>query len=159
MATIRWTRADRRLVALGGAFVAACATSSPSTGARLVPLGTWGGDSAGLIVSDTNFHLHIGCTFGDISGQVAVDDAGNFDLRGSFQLHAYPITVGPTMPARFVGHLDRNALTVTATVTDTIGDSTVVHGPVVVELGKDPQLGPCPICRRPIITRRFPSGS
>ncbi|MGH7583385.1 MAG: hypothetical protein ACREL5_09190 [Gemmatimonadales bacterium] len=136
-------------------LLAAC-SSSNSSKPELVPLGTWGGDSAGLIVSDTNFHLHIGCTFGDVSGRVAVDADGNFDVTGSYQLHAYPITVGPTFPARFVGQLHRSLLNITVTVTDTTGDSTVVHGPVVVQIGKEPELGPCPICRRPIITRMFP---
>jgi hypothetical protein len=31
---------------------------------------------------------------------------------------------------------------------------TVTHGPVVVRFGDAPRLGPCPICRRPIVTRR-----
>ena len=28
--------------------------------------GTWGGDNAGLIASDTSAHVHIGCTLGDV---------------------------------------------------------------------------------------------
>ena len=121
---------------------------------RLLQLGTWGGDSAGLIVSDTAMHLHIGCTYGDVSGRVPVDDGGAFDAAGSYVLQAYPVMVGPSMPARFVGRLDDKALTVTVTISDTIEHRTVVHGPVQVELGQDPELGPCPICRRPIVTRR-----
>ena len=56
-------------VAIAIATVLSC-SSSASTGVMngALALGTWGGDSSGLIVSDTAMHLHIGCTFGDVSG-------------------------------------------------------------------------------------------
>lgn len=147
------TRAWRGMVVAAVAAVAACGSSSSLPADHLVELGTWGGDSAGLIVSDTAMHLHIGCTYGDVSGRILVDDAGRFDVGGSYVLRAYPIMVWPPMPARFVGRLDGDALTVTVTVSDTVEHQTVVHGPVEVGLGVDPRLGPCPICRRPIVTR------
>src|SRR5690349_13098391 len=131
----------------------ACASASPVVPADLLlPLGTYGGDGGGMIVGDTAMHLHVGCTFGDVSGRITVDANGQFDVNGSYMLHAYPITVGPAVPARFVGHLDGSTATVTAIIDDTTQHKTVTHGPVVVTLGKDPRLGPCPICRRPIIT-------
>lgn len=110
-------------------------------------VGTWGGDGAGMIVSDTSMHLHVGCTYGDVSGRVAVA-SGAFDVSGSYMLRAYPITVGPTVPARFTGTVTGNVVTITATVDDTVQHQTVVKGPVIVRLGQAPQLGPCPICRR-----------
>ena len=138
------------------AMVAACSTETPPGFDGKIPLGMWGGDSAGMIVSDTAMHLHIACSFGDVSGRVPVDENGNFDVTGSYTLQAYPIAVGPSLPARFVGRLDGNELTakVTVTVDDTVGHQTVVRGPVQVTLGDDPRLGPCPICRRPIVTRK-----
>jgi hypothetical protein len=54
-----------------------------------------------MIVGDTAMHLHIGCTFGDVSGRVPLGANGQFDVAGSYLLRAYPIAVGPTMPARF----------------------------------------------------------
>ena len=63
------------------------------------------------------------------------------------------MVIGPTVPARFVGHLNGSTATVTVTVNDTVQHQTVVRGPVVVKLGTDPRLGPCPICRRPIVTK------
>jgi hypothetical protein len=128
-------------------------TATPPFDGRL-QLGTWGGDSAGLIVSDTAMHLHIGCTYGDVSGRIPVQSNGQFDVSGSYMLRAYPITVGPSVPARFVGRLDGSTVTVTVTINDTVQHQTVVHGPVVVRYGDDPRLGPCPICRRPVITLR-----
>lgn len=126
-------------------------TLPPSDGK--VPLGTWGGDSAGLIVGDTSAHLHIGCTYGDIAGRIAIGTNGQFDVTGSYMLRAYPIAVGPSVPARFVGRLVGATVTVTVTVNDTVQHATVVRGPVSVRFGDEPRLGPCPICRRPVHTR------
>ncbi|MEO8562058.1 MAG: hypothetical protein ABI601_08295 [bacterium] len=129
---------------------AGCTATTASVPAdHLVPIGTWGGDSGGLIVGDTSAHLHIGCTFGDLSGRVVVSEDGRFDVEGSYMLRAYPILVGPTVPARFVGRISGSTLTIIATVDDTVEHRTVVRGPVSVTLGADPKLGPCPICRRP----------
>ncbi|MES1259737.1 MAG: hypothetical protein ABUL71_04015 [Gemmatimonadota bacterium] len=142
------------LIGIVAVLAAACSSSTnlpPYDGN--VALGTWGGDTAGLIVSDTAMHLHIGCTFGDVSGRVPLSAGGDFDVTGSYQLHAYPIAVGPTVPARFVGHLSGSKLTITVTVNDTVAHATVVKGPVVVRYGDEPQMGNCPICRRPIHTR------
>jgi len=50
-----------------------------------LPVGTWGGDGAGMIVSDTSMHLHVGCTFGDVSGRVSVA-SGTFEVDGSYML-------------------------------------------------------------------------
>lgn len=137
------------------ALAVACSASTsgipPLDGA--VQLGTWGGDTAGMIVGDTAMHLHIGCTYGDVSGRVPVNADGEFDVAGSYLLRAYPVAVGPTMPARFTGRVDGSIATVTVTVNDTVQHQTVVRGPVTVKYGDDPRLGPCPICRRPIVTR------
>lgn len=145
------------MFAAGAAAAAVVACSSSSTTLAVsdgaLALGTWGGDSSGLIVSDTAMHLHIACTYGDVSGRVPVSASGDFDVSGSYMLRAYPIAIGPSVPARFVGHLDGATLTVRAIVDDTVQHQTVVRGPVVVKLGDAPRLGPCPICRRPIVTR------
>ena len=130
-----------------------CASTSPVIPAdSRIPLGTYGGDSGGMIVGDTAMHLHIGCTFGDVSGRVPVDASGRFDVAGSYTLRAYPIAVGPAVPARFTGTIDGDRVVVSATVDDTIAHQTVVRGPVTLRLGVEPKLAPCPICRRPVLT-------
>jgi len=146
--------ATRWLLVLAGTLGVAC-SSSPTIGPvdGDLPLGTWGGDSAGMIVSDTALHLHVGCTFGDVSGRVHVNADGSFEVLGNYTLHAYPILVGPTDPARFTGKVVGATATVTAIIDDTAQHQTVVHGPVVVSLGITPRLGPCPICARPVVTR------
>jgi hypothetical protein len=135
-------------------LVVACSggtTAPPSDGA--LPLGTWGGENSGMIVSDTAMHLHVACTYGDVSGRIPLAN-GQFDVAGSYLLRAYPIAIGPTMPARFAGRVDGGKATVTVTVNDTVEHKPVVLGPVVVTWGTEPKMGPCPICRRPIVTQR-----
>ena len=140
------------------ATLLACASSGSGPVAidGNIPLGTWGGDNAGMIVSDTAMHLHVGCTYGDVSGRIALAADGSFDVAGSYMLRAYPITVGPSVPARFRGRVDGAVAIVTVTVNDTVQHATVVKGPVTVKFGDAPRMGPCPICRRPIITINRP---
>jgi hypothetical protein len=128
------------------------ATMPPTSG--LLALGMWGGDSTGMIVGDTALHLHIACTYGDVSGRVPVDASGHFDVVGSYLLRAFPVAIGPTVPARFVGQLNGKTLVVTVTVNDTIRKTTVVRGPVTLTFGQTPRDMPCPICRRPVLTRQ-----
>lgn len=142
------------IVALAAAACSSSRASAPLPSDGLLPLGNWGGEGAGLIVSDTAMHLHVGCTFGDASGRIALNSNGEFDVGGSYMLRAFPIAVGPTVPARFTGRLDGNTVTVTATVNDTVAKKTVVMGPVTVVFGSEAKLGPCPICRRVIVTQR-----
>jgi hypothetical protein len=151
--TMRGRLALITLLAAVGA--AGCASTSETLTANPLALGTWGGDSAGMIVSDTALHLHIACTFGDVSGRIPVDANGTFDVQGSYSLHVYPVAVEPAVPARFVGHVNGSTATVVVTVNDTVQHQTVTRGPVIVTLGTDPRLGPCPICRRPIVTQSW----
>ena len=148
-----------RLVALAASVaataVAGCSASSidPQGLDGKLALGTWGGENAGMIVGDTAMHLHVGCTYGDVSGRIAVTSDGRFDVSGSYMLRAYPIAQGPAVPARFQGQTDGVTATVTVTVNDTVQHKVVVEGPVTVRFGDQPQMGPCPICRRPILTQ------
>lgn len=141
----------------GTAVVAACAASTTSiaTSDGKLAVGTWGGDTAGMIVQDTAVHLHVACTFGDISGRIALDANDNFDVQGSYLLRAYPIAIGPTLPARFIGHLDGTTLAVSVTVNDTVEHRTVVLGPVNVTYLREPRMKNCPICRVPGMKRMF----
>jgi len=136
-------------LSLSAASVALFACSS--SGIALPPfdgklaLGTWGGDNAGMLVSDMAMHLTVGCTYGDVSGRITVAVDGSFDVAGSYMLRAYPVAFGPTVPARFRGQLDGVTATVTVTVDDTVQHKTVVEGPVSVKYGDQPRIGPCPI--------------
>ena len=150
----RWEHLLTRSTVLYSAIVLACSAGHrlpPFDGA--LPIGSWGADGAGMTVTESGLHLHIGCTNGDVAGRVPVGAQGDFDVTGSYMLRAYPVAVGPTLPARFTGRLQGAVVTITATVDDTVMHQTVVRGPVVVRYGEEPRLGPCPICRRPMLTK------
>ncbi len=110
-------------------------------------IGTWGAVNAGVLVSDTVAHVHVGCTNGNFSGPVALDAAGRFNVAGSYILRAYPVAIGPPLPAQFAGTVQGNKLHLTVTVNDTVEKKVVVVGPVTVTFAREPQMGPCPICR------------
>jgi hypothetical protein len=109
--------------------------------------GTWGGENAGMLVNDELAHVHIGCTLGNLPAPVPVDETGHFVIAGKYILRAYPIAIGPELPAQFSGRLGRGKLLLTVTVNDTVEKRTVILGPVQLIYGKEPQMGPCPICR------------
>ena len=132
------------LVALG-----ACGLSTPLGSIDELPVGTWGGDNAGLIITETDAHVHVGCTNGNFSVPIALDDEGRFSVPGDYLLRAYPVAIGPTMPAQLAGIVSGNELIMTVAVNDTIEDKLVVLGPVTVRFGEDPEPGPCPICVMP----------
>ena len=139
---------------MGFAVAAAILAGGPCEGPTALPLpheqvvGTWGGENAGLIADDSTAHVHIGCTFGNIPhGIVAV--SGAFVVPGEYLLRAYPVAVGPMLPAQFQGRVSGKTLTLTVIVTDTTADTTATLGPVRLYYGREPQMGPCPICRSP----------
>jgi len=146
----------RALLPIVAIAVVACSSTSTSLPSAdgFVALGTWGGDTAGMIVSDTAMHLHVGCTYGDASGRIPIGTDGKFDVSGNYTLHAFPIAVGPTVPARFTGRVNGAVMTVTATIDDTVQKRTVTLGPVSVTYNVEPKMKNCPICRRPIHTKK-----
>lgn len=130
-------------VALSIFAVLAC---SAATSAHITEVvGTWGGDNAGLIVTDTDVHVHIGCTVGDADGPIHPDTDGRFEATGTYNVDAYPVNRGIIHPARFTGQITGQTMALTVTLTDTAR----VLGPVTLIYGKEPKMGPCPICRVP----------
>jgi hypothetical protein len=107
--------------------------------------GTWGGENAGLIADDTSAHLHIGCTYGNIPEGIEPDASGRFDVAGVQNITAHPVDLGILHPARFHGRVAGGRMTLTVSLTDT----AVTLGPVLLIFGKEPRMGPCPICRKP----------
>src|SRR4051812_41854502 len=77
--------------ALVAALCAACFSEAFGPAPDGLAVGTWGGDGAGVIVSDTIAHVHVGCTFGNFDVPVALDGEGRFETPGSYILRAYPI--------------------------------------------------------------------
>lgn len=111
--------------------------------------GTWGGENAFVMVTDSVTHVHIGCTFGNLPAIVPLDAQGRFTLNGSYVLRAYPVYIGPELPAQFSGQVVGRALTLAVAVNDTVAKEVVALGPVTVVHGREPNMGPCPICVAP----------
>ena len=133
-----------RLTAILSIFAAlACSTATSTPITEVV--GTWGGDNAGLIVSDTDVHVHIGCTLGDALGPIRPDANGRFEANGTYNVDAYPVDRGIVHPAQFTGQI----IGLTMTLTVSLSDTARVLGPVTLTYGKEPQMGVCPICRVP----------
>lgn len=140
------------IAALGVASLVLAACGDGAVGVWGTPdlrVGTWGAEGAGVIVTDSGVHVHIGCTYGDIPGIPDLDEDGRFAADGSFQPRAYPVESGPTVPAQFSGRVVGRRLTLAVAVDDTILGEISVRGPVTVEFGREPELGMCPICRIP----------
>jgi hypothetical protein len=129
--------------------VATCESSPTDLEGTTLAEGTWGGEGAGAIVTDTLVHVHFDCTNGNFPGQAVLDADGRFTASGEYWLHVYPVAMGPSMPAELAGVVRGKDLTMTVAVNDTIENKLVVLGPATVRLGREPELGPCPICLTP----------
>ena len=116
--------------------------------------GTWGGDDVWVDAQTTDVHVHVGCTSGDCPAPIALDDNGRFSVSGSYHIRLYPIATGPTLPAQFAGVVNGNRLTYTVAVNDTVENKLVVLGPAVVTFGRQPEMGPSPICTAEVRARR-----
>jgi hypothetical protein len=135
-------------IGLVGLLLVACTLlDTPAPGP--LPVGTWGGKDAGMIVSDSGAHLHVGCTLGEVALPITVDEHGRFNVPESHNLTAFPIDAGIFLPARLTGRVEHLALSFTLTIDDTVHQTTVVLGPVRLQWGVRPEMGPCPICTAP----------
>ena len=128
------------------ATVFAILACSAATSTRITEVGgTWGGENAGLIVNNTDVHVHIGCTLGDAAGPIRPDANGRFEATGTYNVDAYPVDRGILHPATFSGQIVGETMTLTVSLTDAARSL----GPVTLIYGKEPKMGPCPICRVP----------
>jgi hypothetical protein len=140
--------------AIGGLLLAVfalsgCPSDDPVSPDGNLLVGTWGGENVAFIVESGTTHIHVGCTNGDFPSPIAVDGDGRFNVSGSYVLRAYPVQIGPPLPAQVAGVVDGRRLTFTVSVNDTVEKKLVVLGPESVTFARDPRMGPCPICVRP----------
>ncbi len=118
-------------------LLAACSDSSSVTGLKdgKLRLGTWGGDHAGLTVTNDGGTLEYDCAAGTIEQPFLVDAAGRFDLVGTHvRGHGGPIRLDEQPdrhPARYTGTTDGRTMTLTVTMTDLdqrVGTFTLTFG-------------------------------
>jgi hypothetical protein len=82
-------------------------------------------------------------------GQIPLDPGGRFTVDGSYVLRAYPVMIGPSLPAQFSGRVSGRTLTLAIAVNDTVEKKLIALGPITVIYGRTPGMGPCPICLVP----------
>ncbi len=105
-----------------------------------IPFGVWAGPEARLDVDTSGAHFRFGCAAAEVAPPLSLDDDGRYDLAGSYTFQAGPEPY-PTFPARFVGRVRGQALTVEVRLQ---GDPPHVVGPFDLRLGAEPpQLGLC----------------
>ena len=136
--------AVRRKLMLGLALLMMGGCEPSRVGLDRIPAGTWGGDDGGLIVTAEGAHAHIGCTLGDVTGAIALDEEGRFDVEGQWNVDAFPVNRGILHPARLSGQTDGATLSLAVRLSDT-GQAL---GPVRLTRGREPRMQDCPICRR-----------
>jgi hypothetical protein len=148
--TGRGTAASIATLACATFMLSTCTPSQTLTYAgTTLALGTWGGNNVAVIATDSLTHVHVGCTFGDFPGGVMLDANGRFAIDGSYMLHAYPVAVGPSMPAQLSGQVVGGTLTFAVAVNDTVAKQVVSLGPGTVVFGQEPVMAVCPVCRVP----------
>jgi hypothetical protein len=142
----------RMVLALSLVVLATCDSDSPlESDDTTLSVGEWGGENAGVIVSENTAHVHVGCTYGDFPAPVELDGDGRFSVAGSYLVRAFPVAIGPTMPAQFAGVVRGGRLTLSVAVNDTIQKELIVLGPVTVAYGREANMGPCPICEATMV--------
>ncbi len=139
---MEWRLSLMKGVLVAIAVCAGCRSQSVPTFPGGVVTGTWGGDDAVLMADDTSAHEHIGCTYGNIHQPILQAANGGFDVPGEQDITAYPVDLGVLHPARVRGTIVGNTMTLTVTLTDT----AITLGPASLTYGRQPIVGPCPIC-------------
>jgi hypothetical protein len=125
-----------RVVATG-LMVAAIACSSPTGPEDRLPTGTWGGEHLAFEVTAEGGRLEYDCAHGDLGEPLIVDQSGRFDVTGTHTPeHGGPVREDEKLvshPARYVGRVDGNRMTLTVTVTvtntaETLGTFALTRG-------------------------------
>ena len=122
--------------------ILACGPTGPTTLTK-VPNGVWGGDHAGLTVSDTSAAIEFDCAHGTLDEPPAVDRNGSFEVSGIFvREHGGPIRVDEVpdeQPARYAGTTNGRTMSLTVTLTT----SSQPLGPFALALGQPGRLVKC----------------
>jgi hypothetical protein len=126
--------------------IAGSAAAVPENGTLArVPLakGKWGGEHLVVEVSGAGASLQFDCAHGSVSGAIALDGNGKFDVGGEYVAeHGGPIRVGETESRRSVRYTGRvQGRTMSLTVE--LGGDRGSLGPFALGLGNDGQIVRC----------------
>ncbi|HEY0321746.1 MAG TPA: hypothetical protein VGC66_12365 [Pyrinomonadaceae bacterium] len=108
-----------------------------------IPAGVWGGEHIRLQVTDKGAEAEYDCAHGTIDAPIVLNREGRFDVAGGFvPERSGPIRRGQgsnNRPARYVGKVDGDTMTLTVTLTD----SSEKVGPFTLTRGSDGRLFKC----------------
>ena len=80
-----------------------------------IPRGEWGGDHISMNVGEGSAKIEYDCAHGEIQGPLVVDEAGKFQLRGTFTMErGGPVRQGEserTQAASYSGEIKGNTMT------------------------------------------------
>jgi hypothetical protein len=128
--------------ALALAFLGLGMTAPPEPTKRAPLKGNWGGEGAGIEVTEEGARLFFDCAKGSIDVPVTPDDDGRFEVTGRYVKEG----PGPTRPeqtqgvgARYLGSLEGNTLTLSIRLTL----SHDVLGPYTLTRNRMPRVRAC----------------
>jgi len=97
--------------------------------------GIWGGEHAGLEVTEGGGRVEYDCAHGTIDQKIVADARGVFELRGTHvRERGGPVRKGESEdshPAVYKGQIEGDTMTLTVTESDTgqsVGTFTLTHG-------------------------------
>jgi hypothetical protein len=132
-------------VSLSLVLAAIALLASPTP--REVPLGAWGGMGVALTVEDSGAKVELDCAHGRITGRLALDADGRFELPGTFaRERPGPVRMGPSgeveeekgVEATYSGRLEDGVLHLTFRVGKEAGSR-----PLEARLGQTARLHKC----------------
>jgi hypothetical protein len=133
------------LLALVASLAACAKDSTTAPPAAHLTLGVWGGDRAEVIAGDSVTEVTYGCTSGEFTGNIPLDESGRFTVNGSYDPSVGPVQANGDMPAQLSGLVEGSTLTFAIAVNDTIEKRVISLGPAVVVLGQPATIVVCPV--------------
>jgi hypothetical protein len=137
------------LGALGMACWMMLAVTAPTPApVREIPLGAWGGTGLALTVEESGAKLELDCAHGRITGRLALDSDGRFELPGTItRERPGPVRMGPngeaaeekSTPATYSGRLEKGVLKLTIRIEGSRGEPTALEA----RFGQTPRLRKC----------------
>ena len=110
-------------------------SKAPAVKGGKLALGVWGGQHIRLEATDGGASVEYDCANSTIDQPVALDDQGNFDVKGRYAAeHAGPALgdeEANSHPARYVGRVKGDEMTLNVSLTDTketVGAFTLTRG-------------------------------
>lgn len=119
-----------------------CASGGPASADKVdrVPVGDWGGEHVWLTVNDAGGSIEFDCAHGTLDAPLQVNDAGRFDVPGSFVREGGPVTPGreDRQSVRYTGKTDGRSLDL-----EVVPEGGERLGPFRLKLGERPKLFKC----------------